>query len=414
VFPLFGILHRMIFWELLRVFLMTLTGLTGLFLLGLVVQQAAQMGLSPSQTLAIVPLLVPMTLPFTIPSTTLFASCVVYGRLSTDNEAVAMKAAGVDLYTILRPALLLGALTTAVTVGLYYSFIPRTQTMVQQQLLQDPEEVLYNMLKRDRCFRPSNFPYVIYVRDVQGRRLLDVVIKRRAKVKAKDGNEVYHGYDFVARAQEARIIVDLEKATLALDPNKWVVWSEGANLFAAGSKPLDIPLPEMFSAKNAKSRVTALEWEELPERIRELEEKREALQEKRRANRELAEKVKTSDRVLAKTLADQDPHYIALSDEMNRQIRVVQYEQFMRPALGFGCLCFAVIGCPVGIWANRADYLSTFVTCFLPTVFVYYPLMLAGGGLARDGKVPMALGVWAANIVAGLAAALLTWRLIRR
>ena len=37
--------NRMLFWELARVFLMTLTGLTGLFLIGLVVQQANQLGL---------------------------------------------------------------------------------------------------------------------------------------------------------------------------------------------------------------------------------------------------------------------------------------------------------------------------------------------------------------------------------
>ena len=44
-------------------------------------------------------------------------------------------------------------------------------------MLSDPEEVLYNMLRRDRCLRHPNLPYVLYVRDVQGRRLIDVVLK---------------------------------------------------------------------------------------------------------------------------------------------------------------------------------------------------------------------------------------------
>jgi lipopolysaccharide export system permease protein len=50
----------------------------------------------------------------------------------------------------------------------------------------------------------------------------------------------------------------------------------------------------------------------------------------------------------------------------------------------------------------------------LPTVFVYYPLLLSGGGLAKEGKIPMVVGVWAANVVVGLAAVVLTFRLIRR
>ena len=62
--------NRMLFGELARVFLMTLTGLTGLFLVGLVVQQANQLGLSMAQTIAAIPLLIPSTLPFTIPATT--------------------------------------------------------------------------------------------------------------------------------------------------------------------------------------------------------------------------------------------------------------------------------------------------------------------------------------------------------
>jgi lipopolysaccharide export system permease protein len=87
---------------------------------------------------------------------------------------------------------------------------------------------------------------------------------------------------------------------------------------------------------------------------------------------------------------------------------------YQRPALAFGCLLFALLGCPVGIWANRADYLSTFVICFLPALFVYYPLQFAGGGLSRDGKVPLWLGYWLANIAIGTIAIVLNARLLRR
>ena len=412
MFPLFGLLHRMIFWELVRVFLLSLAGLTGLFLLAGLIQQAAQLGLSPDQILKVIPLLIPSTLPYTIPATTLFASCVVYGRLSADNEAVAMKAAGVDLLTALRPAILIGILTTIVTAALYHTVIPRTQQILQEQLLQDPEEVLYNLLRTQKAFRPSNFPYAIYVRDVQGKRLIDVILKRRAKVKAPDGNELMIGYDVVARAREARLVVNLEKRTLSIDPDRWVVTGPNSHLVTEGNKPIEVDLPEMFSSKNVKSRPMALEWDELPTRIAELVERREIIEARRDANRRTIEEA--SDPGTRQNAVNQEPHYEAQVNEANRQIRTVEFEQYMRPALAAGCFCFAVIGCPVGIWANRSDYLSTFVTCFLPTVFVYYPVMLAGSGLARDGKVPMLLGVWAANIVAGSAAMLLTYRLIRR
>lgn len=408
----FGILYRVLFWELLRVFLFCLTGLTGLFLVAGLVQQAAQLGLSPSQILEAIPLIIPSTLPYTIPATTLFASCVVYGRLANDNEIVAIKAAGIDLLTILRPAVALGLVTTAVTGGLYYSVIPRTQQMLQAQILQDPEEVLYNLLKRERSYRSGNFPYVIFVRDVQGRRLIDVIVKKRAKIRASDGTEVLFGYDFVARAREARLVVDLEKGTLSIDPDRWVVNGRDTILETEGNRPIEIPLPDMFSAKNAKARPMALEWEELPERIAELKDKWAARVAARDENLRKIDREPDADR--RKILVAQDAHFKAQIDDAARSIRNVEYEMYYRPSLAVGCLCFALIGCPVGIWANRSDYLSTFVSCFLPTVFVYYPLLLAGGGLARDGKVPMVVGVWGANAVAGLAALVLTFRLIRR
>ena len=81
-----SILHRMILLELLKVFALALLGITGILLLAGIVAEASQQGLGPMQILTIIPLLVPSTLPYTIPATTLFATCVVYGRLSADNE----------------------------------------------------------------------------------------------------------------------------------------------------------------------------------------------------------------------------------------------------------------------------------------------------------------------------------------
>ena len=68
-------------------------------------------------------------------------------------------------------------------------------------------------------------------------------------------------------------------------------------------------------------------------------------------------------------------------------IQQIDAEVQMRPALSFGCLCFVLIGCPVGIWFSRSDYLSAFITCFLPIVFIYYPLMLCGTNYAKQGKL---------------------------
>jgi lipopolysaccharide export system permease protein len=405
-------LNRLIFWELVKVFLMALTTITGLVVTAGMIQEAVRMGLSLTQVVQAIPLFIPNTLPYTIPATTLFASCVVYGRLSHDNEVVAIKAAGVHLLTILKPALLLGTITTLLTASLSHTVIPMSQQMLYRQLLADPEELLYSMLRRDRCLRHPTLSYVIYVRDVQGKRLIDVVLKRRAKVKnEKTGEEALFGYDFVARAREARLRIDPQDGKLYLDPDRFVIYDKNTSGTTASTGAFQMDLPEGLNGRD-KLRISALTWDDLPVRIGMVRQELEAKERRREETRREAEAIADPDRRLL--FMEQDRHLKYQTDALRRTVRNIQAEYYLRPALAFGCLIFAILGCPVGIWANRADYLSTFVICFLPAIFIYYPLLLAGSGMGKDGKLPLGLGCWMANIVIGVATVVLTARLLRR
>lgn len=403
-------LNRMIFWELVRVFLLSLGTLTGLFLIVGLIQQASQLGLSLTQIVNAIPLFVPSTLPLTIPATTLFASCVVYGRLAHDNEVIALKAAGVHLFGIVKPGLLLGALATLTTASLYHTVIPMSQQKLYEQILSDPEEVLYNQLRRDRCLRHPGLPYVIYVRDVQGKRLIDVVIKRRAK--AKSPNEMTTGYDLVARMHEARLRVDMASGKVVIDPDRFVVHEKNASGSTASAGSFTMDLPDSVSGKDARVRISALTWEDLPARIATVAGERDAILRQRADFK--AETDTIADPTLRGLAQRELNNFQFLIDAKSRQVRNLQAEVYARPALAASCIVFALIGCPVGIWANRADYLSTFVICFLPTLVVYYPLLLAGSDMGKNGRIPLAFGCWAADIIMGGVGVLLTWRLLRR
>jgi lipopolysaccharide export system permease protein len=401
-----SIINRLILSELVKVFLLSLTALTGLFLLVGLVQEAGSRGLSLLQVLAIIPLVVPNMLPYTIPATTLFATCVVYGRMAHDNEIVVLKAAGVNILTILKPAVLLGAVSAAVTLVLYYDVIPRTQRQLREQVLSDVEEVIYNTLRREGALRQPGLQYVMYVREVQGKRLLDVVFKKRV--------ERGPGYEVVARAREARLRVDHDTKEVLIDMGRCTVTGEKDGVGADVSDRIyPIALPESMAGKDWRHRASALTWIELHERIGE------AKNDLDKAQRLLEEsRLRTPGPYATKEEAD--AHF----NLMRARVFDVQHAQRfyysllaevqMRPALAFGCLCFVLIGCPVGLWASRSDYLSIFVICFLPTLFVYYPLLLAGLNLARDGKVNPVIGVWTANLVLGLTSFYLIRKLMAR
>src|SRR5215813_15636681 len=116
-------IQRMILKDLLKVFTVSLVAITGLLLLAGLFTEATQRGLEPGQILTIIPLLIPSTLPYTLPATTLFATCVVYGRLAHDNEILAIRASGINLVKVVGPGILLGLLTSGITMGLYYHVI---------------------------------------------------------------------------------------------------------------------------------------------------------------------------------------------------------------------------------------------------------------------------------------------------
>ena len=144
-----GILFRMILWDLFKVFTMALITITGILLLAGIIAEATQQGLAPKQILSAIPLLVPSTMPYTIPATTLFAACLVYGRMSADHEIVAIKAAGGNLIGVLAPGIILGLSMSLVTAGLYYRIIPYTHHLLRAMVFQDLEELLYSTLKRN-------------------------------------------------------------------------------------------------------------------------------------------------------------------------------------------------------------------------------------------------------------------------
>src|SRR5213080_2269242 len=137
----------MIFWKLVKVFSLSLLGITGILLMAGIVAEASQQGLTLFQVLEIIPLLIPSTLPYTIPATTLFATCVVYGRLSADNEILAIKSVGVNLVHVVKPGIVLGLAMSAATMGLYYKVIPYTHHLLRSMVLEDAEELLYSVLR---------------------------------------------------------------------------------------------------------------------------------------------------------------------------------------------------------------------------------------------------------------------------
>jgi lipopolysaccharide export system permease protein len=394
-----GRIQRMILLELFKVFSLSLIALTGLILMAGVISEAMKNGFGPLQILALIPILLPSMLPYTVPTTTLFATCIVYGRLSADNEILALKSAGVHIFRVIWPALLLGILASAATMFLSLDFIPYTHFMLRSELGGDAEELLYATVRREGCIKHPKISYEIHAQGVEGRILQGVVFKRRG-AKGED-------YDLIAYAKEAELHVDCAQKQLLLDMKQCEI-VRGNTLGSLDSQTMPVELAAEFFGAGPKLRATDMTWSEMAafEAQFRTEQKKISL--------DIDSHQMQIDRNRATSgFADHVKHLRNERRVRDSYILAIHNERHMRPAFALGCFCFALIGCPVGIWLSKNDYLSAFVTCFLPIVTIYYPLMFCTINMARAGKIAPALAIYDADGLMMIAGLVLFWRLAR-
>jgi len=77
-------------------------------------------------------------------------------------------------------------------------------------------------------------------------------------------------------------------------------------------------------------------------------------------------------------------------------------------------LIFMFIGIPLGILSKRGNVIIAFALSFFTVLIIYYPLMMVGQMLSRDGFMTPWLALWMADIViAALGLALMKWAVKR-
>ena len=380
------LIHRYIMWELLRIFLLALVGLSSIVVMAGIVQETAQQGLGPEHILMLIPLLLPSTLPYTVPATMLFTVAVVYGRLAADNELTALKAAGIPIRVAIWPALLLSLVISAGIFALHYEYIPHTHHRLREMAFNESEEFLYAKLRRDLCFNEPGVNYSIYVREVHGRRLIGPIFKQR--------NEKGE-YVTIISAEEADIHVDLQNKMICVNLILADVIREGNQSYRSDKEPIKIPFPKKLD------RIPRARERSIPEIL----ERRVEAEQEEIAKRKLLGTFPSG------TNEDLSQRYDY--NTIKREVGELRVEIAERPALALGCFFFVLIGCPVAIWFQKSDFLSSFITSFLPIVLVYYPLQMLTKNLGKE-ELNEHVAMWIGNTVLGVTGLFMLWRLGRR
>lgn len=393
-----SVLQRRIVRDIVVMFFTSLLVITMLVMLIGVAREAMNQGLGLMSILRLIPYTLPNALSMAVPGTALFSVCSVYGRMSADNEFVAMQSVGISFLPSIMPAIVLTIALSVATVGLINVAFTWGFHGMERVVMSSIENIAYKVLERERSFQHSGFS--ITVRDVEGRDLIEPQIK----INRSNSEPV----TIVARSAQMAYLEGEEALEFKITEGSATVGNATSFQFPyTFTQKISLALAPQDTLLTAHPSHMAMR--DLP--MASLQQRSDVL----RREHSIAVNV-------AFSLLTSRPNQIVSLCSLQRSADVVQSRQRLhrldtemqrRWASGFTCLAMSMIGIPLAIRMKASDTMTTFGVVFLPTVVVYYPIFALTLDMAKDGRIASE-GVWIANVLFIAAAILLLRRLIYR
>ena len=375
---------RYITSELLGWLAVVLVLLTMVLVLVVVAGEAARMNLGLGPTLRLLPFVLPTAVAYAAPCAMLFTTCLVYGRMSADNEIVATKALGITPMILLWPAWIIAFGLSLVGVWLTDLAFSWGAVGAQRVVIQSVEEIAYGMLRTQKSY--ANQRFSIVVKEVQERRLIAPIMYFQAN------------NDMPAiriSAAEAELKSDLARSVMTLILTDCEIeMSPGIRSVLPGRTEQPYPL-SFFSAKDMRAgNPTNLPLRQIASEIPLQEQQIVMIERSLAAQSALALITGELDDLSEATWK---PRRKQLTDARSRLFRL-KAEPCRRWANGFSTLAFVLIGAPLAILLKRADVMTRFGYSFLPILLTYYPTLIGCCDRAKSGGMPPYI-VWLPNLV---------------
>jgi lipopolysaccharide export system permease protein len=377
------IMTRYVLSELLQTFLVTLLGMTLFMIIVGVIREAYSQGLGMKQIVLLLPYVLPEALRFSIPGTVLLTACTVYGRMASNNEVIALKAAGISPWAIFWPIISLGIALSLLTVWLSDVTVTWGRSGIRRVVIESVEEIAYSKLTQQRAFSTKGFS--INVQRVDGKRLINPTLTFQSNLDSPA---------YTITAAEAELRADPSANTLAIicrdseyemgttkgripgEIQRVVSLSESTRKGASSGSPAELPMSEIETAH--EQCVNQVKYE-------------------RTRMAALAGLMLVQGELSSLSEAAWQPLQANLKEIQYRILRL-EMEPHRRWSTGFSCLCFVCVGSPLSILMRKADILTSFFVCFMPVLLLYYPLLITSIDQAKSGRIPGET-VWLGNVI---------------
>ncbi len=284
---------------------------------------------------------IPYSLAYSIPISALFATLLIFGRLSSDSEISAMKSSGLSMWQIASPIVLISL--AMVCVCLYNNCIVYpAATYANRQLIkgmgvEDP----IKLLEEGRFIR--DFPgYMIYVGKKNKNRVRDLVVYEVDKETGEVTGSVRAGSGIMtADKEKAELKIDLFDVRIEIPDPDSPGDSSKTRYVNARNYPIRLDFNELLGNKNVYKKRKNMTIFELAYRIRNSETENARLNKKDRRIEHCRNLVEANQRI----------------------------------ALALSPFMFVLIAIPLGITSHRKES-SIGMVMSLAIMFIYYIFMI--------------------------------------
>jgi len=308
-------------------------------------------------------LMIPFLLTYTLPIAALTAVLLSLGRLSSDNEIVAIRASGIHIFSLISPLLIVGLILSLILVVFNDRVIPYAHYASRKTIteigVKNPAAAL-----EPGIFINSFEKYILFIYHIDQNKLGNVRI-----------------YEPQGEGRAARTIV-AKRGEFIADPQKNMI---KLKLMDGTSDEPDPENPNNFYKLNFKTYFMTLNLSQA--------QNKGAIEKK--------PKDMTIDELRneIKKIKSEGINPAPLVTEINEKI-----------SLAFSCFILMLFGMPLAIITRRREKTINFGIAFL-IVGIYYLMLLGSEALALEGHLNPALAMWLPNIILGTIGTILTYRL---
>lgn len=341
----------------------------------------------------------PFMLALSVPMAILLASIMSFGRLSVDNELVAFKSCGINIYTLMRPTVIAALFISIFMVFFNNAILPETNHMLKNLMIKA------NYRRPVTSIVPGTFTtlknYTIYTKERIDEELSGILIYSRESTKfpqtisakrgkiflSNGGNSLqavlYNGqmHERDSKEPDKYQVSQFKKFTLNL-PDLGYKINETSSDYRGDRELSSRAMLDIISGKKEEIIILNESTEKLLNKIEKLKEDTLSIIRKKDLKKNTNSLKIKNDKI--KTL--------------EADIRKYEVEVHKKYAIAFACLIFVLIGAPVGMMTKTTGVGMAFsVSAFV--FLIYYGCLTLGEELADKGVVSPFLAMWIANII---------------